>query len=439
MPVKHYNMLKNIQTYEKLCGFDYLNSTLLDPLLGPAEELYGNCSENRNYLCKNKSTSKLDVRNGTRESVQCNEVIRDSDLNDNRNNIIPGYYWTSNIRNMTTEIGTSVSVHRNRSVLCGAFKKTVGKYFIKCDKYRFSLCRVNGSISKHCFRESISDRNETEVSTEDKAEQRTEQEHDSNIAVKVGVPVAILLALICGSLISIYLSRRYKCWQSRKSTNDNVRANTPSSPAAHKLSKDIPIKISYRDEKAYVPKGNENYYTDSNSQYATVNKNMKRPHAQTRPGKSKMVEYNSVQRNDTDTCNNEMNSYCYAFTNGDNFANPKEIQTAEYSFATELDGEVVNAKVHCNVTEGDYDVSGKAGTCSVNKSNNIYNTLQSGEYDSSAHVLKRNNCNHVYGVPQNAGSESVYDSVEQGNGSKQLDNIYNQLTNKASGSDKENK
>ncbi|XP_053408020.1 uncharacterized protein LOC123547100 isoform X2 [Mercenaria mercenaria] len=413
------------------------------------------------------------------------------DLYNYGNNIIPGYYWTKHILYWTTDTGTSLP--RTKPVLCGAYKKTVGKYFIDCGQRRFSLCQITdftewkGTTYKQCFSgqsttidalysvgnttvksavsvsksiertrtsrnlpvtESISDRNETEVSIKDEAEQRTEHEHDSNIGVKAGVPVAIILALICGSLISIYLSRRYKCWQSRKSTKDNARANTPSSiistmqengqsNAVHKLSKDIPIKISDYVVKAYVPKKNENVYTDSNPEYATVNKNMKQPHAQTRHGKSTGVEYNSGQSNDAE--NNEMNSYSYAFTSGEYFANAKEIQTAEYSFATELDGELDNTNVNCNVTEGDYDVSGKVGSCSVNKSNNIYNTLQSGEYDSSAHVLKRNNCNHIYGVPQNAGSESVYNSVDQGNGSKQPDNIYNQLTNKASGSDKENK
>ncbi|XP_053406537.1 uncharacterized protein LOC128559281 [Mercenaria mercenaria] len=39
--------------YEKLCGIDYLNSTLLFP----TEELYGYCDEIRNYLCKDTTST----------------------------------------------------------------------------------------------------------------------------------------------------------------------------------------------------------------------------------------------------------------------------------------------------------------------------------------------------------------------------------------------
>lgn len=118
------------------------------------------------------------------------------------------------------------------------------------------------------------------------------------------------------------------------------------------------------------------------------------------------------------------NPYCYdiigEIDSVSRFAQSNEIQTSEYSFAKETEGD------RQPVRNDDYDVTGRAQN--IKTSEDIYNHLQTNEYDSSIILPKGSkSCNDLK-ISMTKGEETTYDSTQKSNQSRVTDNIYNHLS-----------
>ncbi|XP_053388691.1 uncharacterized protein LOC128551800 [Mercenaria mercenaria] len=289
------------------------------------------------------------------------------------------------------------------------------------------------STRNQLMAESTTSLNESKVQ-ENEFEKQRKEENLSDLSVEVGLPVGVCMALIFGIILSIYLARRYKCLKRKTDCNQNNsrEAQHPRSSkysfgtahahfnASYEASEEIAIKKISNDDKKNVSENsnrNKQHHSDSNSEYAVVHKTI--------GGKT----FNSDK--------NKQNLYCYSYGYKDNCASSNEVQTAEYSFAKETCTDEVYDVERCHTESDDYDVTGNILSCTSNISSNIYNQLQSNEYDSTASV-SGNDCNHMYDITQNQRTESVYDSTNEVHNSTQCDNVYNQLSQATATSNQNN-
>ncbi|XP_060565459.1 uncharacterized protein LOC132724599 isoform X1 [Ruditapes philippinarum] len=406
------------------CGFNYLNSTFYKIRV----LLYGDCYANRNYFCKSE-TGTLEVFNSTRESVHCNYSVQIKDLHSNRLRIKPGYYWNfGTLHGKASKARTMVN--NLNSTLCGAFKSSIGMYYANCNVKRYSLCSShgNGPINNVCFdghtpkvtesstivtrtehttnvtnptTMSMTSRQQTTADTSHKTTKHPmtvltsikdktnvkkthpqEEEQSSDIGIKVGVPLGIILPLTCGVLIIIYIYRkRMKCWQSSNPKHEKGRMNPfhdqETSPAHGQL-------IVYSESNQETPKSSdhhihENYLTDISAQYAVV----------TKPKKG-----DTKSRKD-----NYSNKSCQNATND------------EYD------------------DDDEYDVAGRFQNSRSNQSDNLYNHFESVDEYNSTSFVREGECNNLYNTTEDRNLvEPDYDSTIQVNNTTLPDDVYNHLS-----------
>ncbi|XP_060602554.1 uncharacterized protein LOC132755678 [Ruditapes philippinarum] len=363
---------------DEYCGFNYLNSTLYEI----REPLYGDCYANRNYFCNNNKKGVLDVYNNTRENVHCNFNVFFSGSHSMRSIIKPGYYWnTWTVHGTASSTRTMVDNLNTQDILCGGYKSSIGRYYANCTEKRSSLCTQNLETTTDTFHTSTKQPMKEQTSTKDKTNEKNihpqQEEQSSDIGIKVGVPLGIILPLTCGVLIIIYIYRkRINCWQSSNRKHENGRMNQfhiqETSPVHGQLNV---YSESIQETPTSPEQGtNENNITDISAQYAVV----KKP----KTGDSKSRK--------------------------DNYSN------ASYR----------------NATHDEYDVASRIQNYKSNPSDNIYNHFESpDEYNSTSFVRKEGECDSLYNTTGDRNLvESTYDSTAQVNNTALPDDVYNHFS-----------
>ncbi|XP_060602553.1 uncharacterized protein LOC132755677 [Ruditapes philippinarum] len=408
----------------KYCGFHYLNSTSYET----KEVFYGDCKANRNYFCKTEQDFSwvLVVYNSTREKVYCNYIVWTSDLKNMRSIIKPGYYW-----NHRTLLGKARVARKDADyiimpdTLCGAYKSSIGMYYANCKEKRISLCSRNGNermnnicfdgyttkVNEHATIVTRTQQNVTVITkttaksvtnsqerTDYKSDTPTKQpmtvltsvkdkenlqmthpqdkEQSSDIGIKVGVPLGIILPLTCGVLIAIYIFRkRIQCWQSSKPTHEHGRMNQLHTQKTSPVHGHLNVNFEYIQDTSISSEHhtNENNLTDISSQYAVVKK------PKTGDSKSRQENYSN--------------------------------------------------KSYQNATYDEYDVAGRFQNSRSNQSDNLYNHLESVDEYNSTSFVREGECNNLYNTTGDRNLvESDYDSTTQVNNTTLPDDVYNHLS-----------
>ncbi|XP_060578967.1 uncharacterized protein LOC132735941 [Ruditapes philippinarum] len=417
------NYLQKSNEGRDFCGFNYLNRSYSYS----AEVFYGYCDTNRNYFCKTKTATghTLAVYNSTRANVSCNKTVSPNDLFMNSFQIKPGFYWSTRTIKAVEKEGT-VQISNTNEHYCGAYKSATGKYFAKCSGKRLSLCgnfepstsSWIGKINTQCFdvfkeqstpnakqptfeskvafvsnkKPVTSDSNmfassswkahiTTSSATESEIDKMSiqggeEKEETSDIGVTIGIPIGIVLLLMCGVLIILYINRRrVKCWQSSNSKHENERMNQfhiqGTSPTHGQLNV---YSESIQQTSSSDYRTNENNFTDDSAQYAIVTK---------------------PKKDDTKSRN-------------DNYSN----------------------KSYQNATNDEYDVAGTFQNSRCNQSDNLYNHSESAdEYNSTPFVREEEGCNNLYNTTEDRNPvESTYDFTTEVNNRALPDDVYNHLS-----------
>ncbi|XP_060565457.1 uncharacterized protein LOC132724597 [Ruditapes philippinarum] len=362
---------------DKYCGFNYLNSTIYE--IG--EVLYGDCYANRNYFCKNETGVLVDY-NSTRDNVNCRFNVSFSDLKSMRSRIKPGYYWNTGTMYGTASTARTVLDNFNvQDILCGGYKSSIGRYYANCTKKRFSLCTKDLETTTDTFHTSTKQPMKEQTLTRDKTNVMNihpqQEERSSEIGIKVGIPLGIILPLTCGLLIIIYIYRkRIKCWQSSNPKHENGRMDQSLT------------------QKTLQVHGNLNVYSESIQETQTSS------------------EHHTNENNLTDI------SAQYAVVK-----KPKKVDTTSRK-------DDFSNKSHQNATNDEYDVAGRFQNCSSNQSDNLYNHFESvDEYNSTSFVREEGDCNNLYNTTGDRNLvESPYDSTIQVNNTALPDDVYNHVS-----------
>ncbi|XP_053406539.1 uncharacterized protein LOC123547985 [Mercenaria mercenaria] len=196
-------MIRN-DGFTNLCGFSYANSTSLSI----RDELFGDCYTKRRYFCMNSTTFKIDVFENDRFHIRCNDTFYSEDLA--RTCIKPGFFfWTSTI--LTANIERETLQTQTADVLCGAYTKDIGNYFINCNTKRLSLCQghdgENYPFSKGCFSDVVNGTTTSTLLINQSFESSTEIQ---DIGLEVGLPIAGCLIILLGVIIFISVNKRMK-------------------------------------------------------------------------------------------------------------------------------------------------------------------------------------------------------------------------------------
>ncbi|XP_060565458.1 uncharacterized protein LOC132724598 [Ruditapes philippinarum] len=361
----------------------------------------------------------LFVYNSTRENVHCNYTVLLTDLRSMKSIFKPGYYWNNwTLRGEAIRANTMVDNINIQDKLCGGYKSSIGRYFANCTETRFSLCLTtkvtepttivtrtehitNDTRTVHTtyvtkLTMSMTSRQQTTANTSHKSTKHTmrvltsikyktnvkkthphEEEQSSDIGIKVGIPLGIILPLTCGLLIIIYIyRRRIKCWQSSNPKHENGRMNNfpiqEASPVHGQLN--VYSKSIEETPTSSEHHTNENNLTDISAQYAVAKKPKK---GDTRSRK-------------------------------DNYSN----------------------KSYQNATNDEYDVAGRFQNGSSNQSDNLYNHFESvDEYNLTSFVRGEGDCNNLYNTTgDHSLVESDYDSTIQVNNTALPDDVYNHVS-----------
>ncbi|XP_060602556.1 uncharacterized protein LOC132755682, partial [Ruditapes philippinarum] len=177
---------------------------------------------------KTDFTVDLAVYNNSREKIKCDYNISLTDLQSMKSAIKPGYYWNTGKLYGTAEIDSTGENNTNiQSILCGAYRSSIGMYYANCKEERFSLCSSNdenGLINNFCFDEintSIArttvrqktTTDKTDISTkhpmtgmttlaDNKTKEKTrhtkEDEQSSDLWIYIVVPLGVVLILTFG-------------------------------------------------------------------------------------------------------------------------------------------------------------------------------------------------------------------------------------------------
>ncbi|XP_053407370.1 uncharacterized protein LOC128559515 [Mercenaria mercenaria] len=457
-----YLQQKNNGESEQVCGFRYMsNSTDF------GQVFYGDCDKNISYICWNEKTSTLQLYTGEYEhAVKTCHQVSNGVLKNIADIFRPGYYWVNRTKYcVKMKISGHYSLARGTFQLanipdtpfrCGAYSKDIGLYFRNCTDEISSLCYFvnapSGPVYTSCVKEmnhsTVTTRNIPVVFTSTLAKKTSTaipvtniaadiQTHspgmttvttfyihasskngsyyqgptdkESDFGVQIGVPVGICLALICGVVLGLFMYRRYKIRKDGNNTDStDFNHNEDSKPSSRRVN--AHLNACYEPNDRIHSQASKDVETEHECECDSASKKTNFNYAVVHKNNSKMKSPVNSKAMD-----------CSASSNA-----------SEYSFAKEVENYDDNKTEKFYAEESLYDVT--STSTRGDKFTNVYNKLQSEEYDSTANVTTKSSAN-VYKIPQKLPSDNVYDTTRQTNQLRPPDDIYNHVLGAASNDD----